>query len=65
MHYTNQQVFNFESLKEQVFYKALSEHLDRLEFEELMEHQQKKSRLDKLDLHKNEMIMCFKNFQVR
>ena len=42
LHYTNQQVFNFESLKEQVFYKALSEDLDVMDFEERMVQQHKK-----------------------
>ena len=64
MHYTNQQVFNFESLKEQVFYKALSEDLDVMDFEERMVQQNKKPRLEKLVLHKNETIMRRKKFQV-
>ena len=64
LHYSNQQVFNFESLKEQVLYKALSEDLDIMDFEERMFRQNKKARLEKLTLHLNETIMRRKKFQV-
>ena len=42
LHYTNQQVFNFESLKEQVLCKALSEDLHIMELKEHMVRQNKK-----------------------
>jgi hypothetical protein len=64
LHYTNQQKFNFDTLKEQVLYKALSEDLDVMAFEEKMEAQNKKPRLERLVLHKNETIMRRKKFQV-
>ena len=64
LHYTNQQKFNFDSLKEQVLYKALGEDLDSMVFEERMEAQNKKPRLEKLTLHMNETIMRRKKFQV-
>ena len=64
LHYNNQKIFNFDSLKEQVLYKALSEDLDVMEFEERMLHQHKKPRLEKLVLHTKETIMRRKKFQV-
>ena len=64
LHYNNQKIFNFDSLKEQVLYKALSEDLDVMEFEERMTHQHKKPRLEKLVLHAKETIMRRKKFQV-
>ena len=64
LHYANQQRFNFDSLKEQVFYKALSEDLNIMVFEEKMEAQKQKPRLKRLVLHKNETIMRRKKFQV-
>ena len=42
LHYANQQKFNFNSLKEQVLYKALSEDLDSMILEEWMEAQTKR-----------------------
>ena len=56
LHYSNQQEFNFESLKEQVLYKALSTDIDELECEEQMVMQNKQPRVEKLVLHRNETI---------
>ena len=64
LHYGNQQKFNFESLKTQVLYKALSEDLNLAEFEENMLHQNKRPRVEKLVLYANETIMRRKKFQV-
>ena len=64
LHFANQQKFNFDTLKEQVLYKGLSEDLETMSFEYRMEAQNKKPRLEKLILHKNETVMRRKKFQV-
>ena len=64
LHYSNQQDFNFESLKEQVLYKALSTDIAEQEFEEQMVMQNKRPRVEKLVLHRNETIMRRKQFEI-
>ena len=57
LHYANQQIFHFESLKEQVLLKSLSEDVGVLD----EEHSSKKR---KLTLHNNEIIMRRKQFDI-
>ena len=64
LHYSNQQEFNFESLKEQVLYKALSTDIEELEFEERMVKQNKRPRVEKLVLHRNETVIRRKKFEI-
>jgi len=57
LHFANQQIFNFESLKEQVLLKALTEDILQVSHEQL--HKKRK-----LTLHTNEIIMRRKQFDI-